>query len=108
MPEQFTEVMVRVVELAAALGVQGINALPGCWEVGVDDHWWLAVNGHDAPTKCSRGPEVPPYHAYVELNGLPAGLVSPYGGTLCAAAVGKEEALCAALKRRTEAARAGD
>jgi hypothetical protein len=91
------EVLVQIVELAARLGVVGINKIDGCWEHQVDAHWWFAVNGHPEATECSKGTKVPPFAAYIEFNGWPAGIVDPGGGTLCAGAVGNEANLIAAL-----------
>ena len=95
--EAYSEVFVEIVEYSHRSGVTRINRLPGCWEFAAGD-WWLAVNGHDVPTRCSRGFAVPPFQAYVEFCGLPAGLVSPRGGVLAAGACANEAALLAALR----------
>lgn len=54
----------KIVELAKRDDVQGINQLDGCWERGFGE-WWLALNGHEETTKCSRDYDVPPYSAAV-------------------------------------------
>lgn len=53
------------------------------WEVRVDEHWVLAVNGceEDKQTTLTVVPHrVPPYHLYVEFNGWPAGMIHPAAG----------------------------
>lgn len=100
-----SEIFEAVAILAAALGVKKINQLPGCWEHQVDARWWIAVNGHAKPTNCSRtsGP-IDPYTCYIEFDGWPAGLVSPYGGALAAGEAANEEALIVALNAAVEEA----
>ena len=93
----------RVVDLAQALGVRAINTLDGCWEHQVDEKWWVAVNGHREPVKCSTGAEVPPFHCYIESNGLPAGLLTPRGGQFMGNC---EDGFIAAVSRAVEASRA--
>src|SRR4051794_38321628 len=64
----------RAVELAEALGVSKINQLDGCWTHAVDDHWWIAMNGHsdDRPASSPAGMSadvpctVPPFSMYAE------------------------------------------
>lgn len=96
---RFTEVFGAIVDLAAALRVTRINQLPGCWEHAIDELWWLALNGHRTPVRCSRGVVVEPFHAYVEWNGWPAGVLSPDGGLLAAGALANEDALIEALRK---------
>jgi len=96
-----SEVFVRIAELALALGVRGIGNLPGCWEHDVDGVWWIAMNGRATAAKCSRGPEVAPFTAYVEFNGWPAGLVTPGGGVIAAGEAANERALIEALVAAT-------
>jgi hypothetical protein len=91
------EVMVEIVEAALRLGHASIKDLPGCCEFEAGE-WWVAVNGHEQPQRCSRGARVPGFHAYVEFNGWPAGLVSAAGGTLAAGTAANEASLLAALR----------
>lgn len=95
-----TEVFQEIVEMSNRLGVTKINELPGCWEIQVDERWWLAVNGHQQSIACSKGFEVAPFAAYVEFNGWPAGEVTPVGGLLAASSQANEANLIAALKAR--------
>lgn len=71
----------------------------GCWEHQVDSRWWIAVNGHKQPMPCSHGPEVEPYHAYIEFNGWPAGIINPFEGTLATGEAANEQTLCEALEK---------
>ena len=95
--EQISLAFMEVVKLAEALGVSHVNQLPACWEYKVDDNWFIALNGHQWPTKCGSG-------FYVEWCGFPAGEFSPYGGFIAVGSEANEEALITALKRATEAA----
>ena len=99
-PESFA----AVCDLAISLGVTGINKLPACWEHQIDEHWWVAVNGHDKPVRCSTEANVPPFSIYVVFNGWPAGIIDAGGGCLCAGAVGNEENLLAAIQAAKSAA----
>jgi hypothetical protein len=99
-----SEAFAAIVEWSTSLGAKRINQLDGCWEGQVDDQWWIAINGHDEKTKCSKGATVPAFNAYVEFNGWPAGFVNPRGGVLCAGAAANEDTLIAALQRKSEEA----
>lgn len=98
-----SEAFTRVCDLALALGVKSIKDLPGCWEYQVDEHWWIAVNGHNGATRCAKGADVPPFRCYVEFNGWPAGIIDPYGGTIVAGEAANEDAFIAALDKAIEA-----
>lgn len=101
---KYTAAFCAVVELAEALGVSKINEFPGCWELQVDDQWFIALNGHDKPTACSRNPTgfegVAPFCCYVEFNGWPAGVVSPSDGVFAAGSAANEQTFIEAMKRR--------
>lgn len=97
--ERISEAFVEVVKLAERLGAIPINSVGGCWEHQIDDHWWIAVNGHAEPVKSSRGPVVSPFIAYLEFNGWPAGMIHPYGGTIAAGALANEDAFINAVKK---------
>lgn len=90
--------MGKVVELAKAMGVTNINQMSGCWEHSFDG-WYIACNGHKTPTKCTEGPEVPPFHVYFACNGWPGGFVSPANGM---AIGGLEDKFIAALSAEIE------
>jgi hypothetical protein len=88
-----------VAELAISLGVRGINTLPACWEHQVDEHWWVAVNGHNKPILCSTEASVPPFSIYVVFNGWPAGIIDAHGGCLAAGALANEETFLEAVRQ---------
>ena len=88
-------------DMAIVLGAAPLTKYVGCWEHQIDAQWWVAVNGHPTPTKCSKGPEVPAFCAYLEFNGWPAGELSPFGGVIAAGAIANEDALIAAIKAVT-------
>ena len=74
-----------IVEMSTRFGASNISHLPGCWEHTWEHdggEWYVAVNGHEVVTHCSRGGVVPPFTAYVEFNGWPAGLIDPRGWML--------------------------
>ena len=109
MSEGLCEAFVAVAEMAQALGIKPLNQHDGCWTFQVDDQWWIAVNGHKEP-KPARSPQgaskdepfmVDPFHAYIEFNGWPAGVINPRGGTIAAGAVANEDAFIAALRAST-------
>lgn len=98
----------KLADLALAHGVKGIKHLPACWEVQIDERWWVAVNGHEVPVECSRaGQPVPAFSAYVEFNGWPAGVLDPFGGFLAAGHLANEANLTAAIDAAIHGARAG-
>lgn len=96
MTEQLCEAMVKISELASALGVVNIKALPGCWQHKVDDQWEFAVNGHSEPVDY-EGTPILPYSAFVKFNGWPAGVVTPFGGEFVAGEAANEDTFLAAL-----------
>jgi len=73
----------EVCNLAEALGVQNIEALPGCWEYSWDDYK-IVVNGkkENRTPSFSSDMEIPPYHCFIVKNDMPVGLIYPEGGSL--------------------------
>lgn len=98
MSDQISEAFYELMKLGSRLGVSNINELPGCWEHQVNEHWFIAVNAHEAPIKCSKVADVPPIHCYVEYNGWPAGLINPRGGTIAAGECANEDAFIKAVR----------
>lgn len=96
--QELSEAFMELVKLTRVLGVKNIKELPGCWEHQIDVQWWVAVNGHDAATKCSKGVEIGAYQAYVEFNGWPAGSFSPLGGVIAAGGAANEKTFIAAVR----------
>jgi hypothetical protein len=98
MTTQLSEAFLEIANLGFRLGIESINKLPGCWEHQVDQHWWIAVNGHKEPIVCSAGATVLPYSAYVQFNGWPTGLIDPSGGIFAAGEAANEDNFINALK----------
>ena len=94
------------IELGYELGVRDISKLDGCHELAIDDHWWIAVNGHKEPTRCSRGPMVDPFAIYVEFNGFPAGILDSGGGCIAAGESANHDSYVQAVTAAVERARA--
>jgi hypothetical protein len=90
-------------ELCIAMNAAPVNQYPECWELALDDYWFLAFNGHNVPTNCSKSVKVPPFSVYVEFNGWPAGVFDPVGGTIAAGECANENAFLDALRARIAA-----
>lgn len=80
-----------------------LNKFDGCWERQIGKEWWIALNGHKEPIKCSRGFEVPPFNCYAEFNGWPAALFDPFNGMFCAGELGNEDNFATAVEREISA-----
>jgi hypothetical protein len=93
-------VFAGLAQLGAHVGVSGIHEMPACWEFQIDEQWFFALNGHEDERQCSKGHRVPPYNAYLEYNGWPAGIIDPFGGLIAAGAAANEDALIAAIEKR--------
>lgn len=76
---------------------RGVNANGRTLALAVDEHWTVFVNGSDAPVT-HHGCEVPRFHMYVEFNGFPAGLFSPYGGIIAGGSAANEDTFIAAIE----------
>jgi hypothetical protein len=93
------DLMLAVADFNKAQGVKAANQWPDCWEAVVGKTgWWLAVNAHGEPKRCTHGPEVPAYHVYVEWNGWPAGMFSAFGGEIAAGSLANVDTLVVALR----------
>ena len=88
----------RIIDLMLARGISNIKDLPGCAELRIDKQWEIAVNGHREPMKCSHGTEVPAHAAYLQFNGWPAGIITPYGGVVAAGSLANESTLLEAIE----------
>ena len=97
-----TELWDRIIAIWEVSDLPPMNKIVGCWELEVDEHWWIAVNGHQGPKDCSRDVSVPPYHAYIEWCGWPAGMVSPKDGIVAAGREANYPALLQALDAHLE------
>lgn len=103
---RISEAFMAVADLCLALDDAPLTKHEGCWEHQVDDHWWIAVNGHQEPRLMQKHPTLEPlkpFHAFVEWNGWPAGLMTPTGGCIAAGACANEETFIAALRAARDA-----
>ena len=83
MPECYKLVM----DLAIDRGHTAISGLFGCLEMEIDDHWVVAVNGHDSetpyrPVGWEGNCMVPPFGMAIWYQSWPAGIVTMTGGTI--------------------------
>jgi len=98
--DRITLAFARIAELGNRLGAGPLNKHPACWELQIDERWWIAVNGHHDMKKCSKGADVLPFHAWIEYNGWPAGMVNPRHGVIAAGAEANETTFIEALEKR--------
>lgn len=89
-----------IAQIAIADGDSPITKFPGCWHRKLDDEWEIWVNGHREKMAIPRHEElkVSPFHCYVEFNGWPAGVFTPFDGCIVAGKLANEETFIKALK----------
>ena len=87
---QVCEAFAKIADLACVLGAVNLKKREGCWEHQIDKHWFIAINAHETTTKTKAGIEVEPFGCYVEFNGWPAGLFTPFGGMIAAGELANE------------------
>lgn len=102
MSEQLSTTFMAIADYAVATGQAPIK--DKVWKVRLDDHWEFAVSGMKEPQIVRmEGSDtehtLDPFHAYVEFNGWPAGVFSPYGGSFAAGEMANEQTFCEALKK---------
>ena len=96
--QKFPKALMVVGDLAFHLGARNIRQAPGCWEHHIDETWWVAINPHDDPTKCSHNVEVPGRAVYVTYNEWPAGFFDAGGGQFAAGEGANEDNFIAAVE----------
>lgn len=100
------EAFVLLAELLIARGVPlPLSDHPGVYELAIDEHWKVAINGHREPGEYA-GARVEPFHVVVEFNGWPAGFFGPCGGIIAAGELANETTLIEAIKAATAKAAA--
>jgi len=89
-----SEAMAKIADLLIArkLPMPLRDHYKGVCSIKIDDTWSVAVNGHD-----TEKDGVPAFHASIEYNGWPAGIVGVHGGIVCAGECANENTLIAAL-----------
>jgi len=107
-----TAVFAAIADLAMAMDVQAINSLPGPWEVRIDDHWTVVVNGQSEPREVkpeeSMGATIRPFEAAVFFNGWLAGIMSPFDGAIADGEAANEDTLIKAIEAKIARVRAGE
>jgi hypothetical protein len=78
-------IVIKLADLARALGHCPINQQPGAWVCDLDDHWRIAVNGHSQPVTLPRdalfsGSQLSPGTCLAWYNGFLAANFDPYDG----------------------------
>ena len=97
MSEHMGNPLVALCQLCLARGVRNIKTLPGLCHVPINDQWEAWINGRDEVLPTDGGVEVKPFHAYVEYNGWPAGIVSAYDGEFVAGEAANLDSFLAAV-----------
>jgi hypothetical protein len=97
------EAFSAVVDYALSRGVRNLAQRPGLWEAQIDEQWWIALNPHQQELTSSHGNKIQFGQCYVEFNGWPAGIITPYDGILAAGALANENTFIAALRSATKA-----
>ena len=92
MEEQYSIAFNSIVDLAHAMNVTNIKDTPGLWEVEVG-RYLIKVNGHKEAID-----NILPFHAYIEYNGWPFGIINPYTGTMGAGSEANEDDFINVLK----------
>ncbi len=65
------------------------------WEHKIDDHWFIKINGH---SKEMQG--IPAFHMTIEYDGFPAGILSPFEGTIAAGTEANEDTFIEAVEKK--------
>lgn len=75
------------------------NLPDGLYRRKVGDLWRIVLNGTNKESpKQDDHPALPPFAAYVEFNGWPAGIIDPSGGILAAGEAANEDTFIAAIE----------
>jgi hypothetical protein len=74
------EAFMVVVDLLGRLGRRWDDAVPGCLELDIDEHWHVSLNGDRDRRASAVGTMVPGLTFAVTYDGTPIAVVSPAGG----------------------------
>jgi hypothetical protein len=95
------EIYAKAMGYAISTGAENIKDIEGCHILVIDDHWTVAINGHNEITKAAPDGamecSVPPYHVCVWWHGWIAGIVGPGGGEFAAGSGANEDSFIAAV-----------
>ncbi len=86
-------VFYAVSKLCAALKEAPIQGK--VWENQIDEHWFIKINGHSKEMQ-----EIPPFCMTIEYDGFPAGIISPFDGTMLAGEVVNEDEFIEAVEKK--------
>ena len=92
------DLFVLIATIAEHDGAAPLNERDGVWVRRLDDDWLIAVNGHLEPREY-EGVAVPPFTCYVEYNGWPAGMLTPFDGALAAGESANLDTFATALRQ---------
>jgi len=109
---QLVAILDPVLELSQAHGVESIKDLDGAWEIAIDDHWYLAVNGHEEPVTVEPDGmmevELEPFCFCVWYNGWVAGIFTPFEGEFAAGEAANEHTFVEAIRAHIERMEGGN
>lgn len=107
MGDGINHLFASVAKWAMSLGATRIDRLPGCWEHDFTFDGLpmrVAINGsRDERPASWGGAPLPPFTALMMINGWPAVMVGPGGGTMMGGEPGTEDKLITAFEAATEA-----
>ena len=93
-----TTILAYVALLAEKDGMTPLNEkVAHTWTRDLPDGWRVTLNPSNE-MRITEGIDIPPFTAFVEFNGFPAGFVNPHGGDMAAGEYANEDALIAILK----------
>ena len=104
MSERLTEAASAVADLAQARGIGSIKDKPQPFKLVIDERWTVYVNAGQAAVKLDSGADLEPFNFYVEFNGWPAAMFSPFAGSFVAGEGANEETFLAACRAAQSAA----
>lgn len=100
--EHVIEAFSIAISYLLSMGYTKANEYDGCIEQQVDEHWWIALNGHNTPQVIKKNNMIAqPYHIYIEFNGWPAGVMTPFDGQIAAGECANEATFIQALTSAT-------
>ena len=93
-----------IADLALARGIRNIKDTTEAVKIAVDERWSVWLSGAKPLPETKQHPAIPSFHAYVEFNGFPAGLLNPAEGAFAAGRLANEDAFIVALRQAQQRA----
>jgi hypothetical protein len=103
------ELAASIANLALALDAHPLNKHPMCWTHQIDEHWFVAMNGHTEPRRVEGAPNrmgytVEPFHIALWYNGWLAASFNISGkGFICRGEAANEDTALEAINRKLAA-----